>query len=137
MNHSCRRSFLFFSISFIRDLICDQIIQHKDRVIKTNSKCNDHCMNLQTDNLAKNIIHRIHYAAQKVKFSITDFFNKCDQIRSLHLLKKSVMEYFILCAVLLTRIVEIYVILMVVHLLEFMHLFNRIFQEILQKNYLK
>ena len=137
MNHSCRRSFLFFSISFIRDLICDQIIQHKDRVIKTNSKCNDHCMNLQTDNLAKNIIHRIHYAAQKVKFSITDFFNKCDQIRSLHLLKKSVMEYFILCAVLLTRIVEIHVILTVVHLLEFMHLSNRIFQEILQKNYLK
>ena len=41
---------------------------------------------------------------KKVKFSIKDFFNKCDQIRSLlwiwsHLLKKSLMENFILCAV--------------------------------------
>ena len=137
MHHSCRRSFLFFSISFTRDHICDQIIQHKDRVIKKNNRCNDHCMNLQTDHLAKSIIHRIHYAAQKMKFSITDFFSKCDQIRSLHLLKKSVMEYFILCAVLLTRIVEINVILMDVHLLEFIHLLKRILQEILQKNYLK
>ena len=44
------------------------------------------------------------YVAQKMKFSITDFFRKCDQIRSLlliwsHLLKKSVMENFIFCAV--------------------------------------
>ena len=42
--------------------------------------------------------------AQKMKFSTTDFFSKCDQIRrnvrtSSHLLKKSVMENFILCAV--------------------------------------
>ena len=42
--------------------------------------------------------------AQKMKFSITDFFSKCDQIRSFlriwsHLLKKSVMENFIFCAV--------------------------------------
>ena len=42
--------------------------------------------------------------AQKIKLSITDFFSKCDQIRSLlqiwsHLLKKSVMENFIFCAV--------------------------------------
>ena len=38
--------------------------------------------------------------AQKMKFSIKDFFSKCDQIRRflrilLHLLKKSVMENFI------------------------------------------
>ena len=44
------------------------------------------------------------YVAQKMKFSITDFFSKCDQIRSFlriwsHLLKKSVMENFIFCAV--------------------------------------
>ena len=43
--------------------------------------------------------------AQKMKFCITDFFSKCDQIRSFlriwsHLLKKSVMENFIFCAVL-------------------------------------
>ena len=42
--------------------------------------------------------------AQKVKFSIKDFFSKYDQIRRklwiwLHLLKKSIMENFIFCAV--------------------------------------
>ena len=42
--------------------------------------------------------------AQKMKFSIKDFFSKCDQIRSKlricsHLLKKSVIENFIFCAV--------------------------------------
>ena len=35
-----------------------------------------------------------------MKFSITDSFGKCDQIRiRSHLLKKSVMENFIFCAV--------------------------------------
>ena len=42
--------------------------------------------------------------AQKMKFSIKDFFRKCDQIRRKlriwsHLLKKSSMENFIFCAV--------------------------------------
>ena len=42
--------------------------------------------------------------AQKMKFSIKDFFSKCDQIRRKlriwsHLLKKSLMENFTLCAV--------------------------------------
>ena len=42
--------------------------------------------------------------AQKMKFSIKDFFSKCDQILSFlqiwsHLLRKSLMESFILCAV--------------------------------------
>ena len=42
--------------------------------------------------------------AQKMKFSTKDFFRKCDQILSLlriwsHLLKKSLMENFIFCAV--------------------------------------
>ena len=41
--------------------------------------------------------------AQKMKFSIKDFFSKCDQIRSFlhiwsHLLKKSLMENFMFCA---------------------------------------
>ena len=49
----------------------------------------------------------LEYSAQKVKFSIKDFFNKCDQIRSFlriwsHLLKKSLMENFIFCAVILS-----------------------------------
>ena len=42
--------------------------------------------------------------AQKVKFSIKDFFSKCDQIRRKlriwsHLLKKFLMESFIFCEV--------------------------------------
>ena len=42
--------------------------------------------------------------AQKMKFSIKDLFSKCDQIRNFlriwsHLLKKSLMENFIFCAV--------------------------------------
>ena len=42
--------------------------------------------------------------AQKMKFSIKNFFSKCDQIRRKlpilsHLLKKSLMENFIFCAV--------------------------------------
>ena len=42
--------------------------------------------------------------AQKMKFSIKNFFSKCDQIRRelriwLHLLKKYFMENFIFCAV--------------------------------------
>ena len=42
--------------------------------------------------------------AQKMKFSIKDFFSKCDQIRCflriwLHLLEKSLMGNFIFCAV--------------------------------------
>ena len=34
-----------------------------------------------------------------MKLSIKDLFCKCDQIRRKHLLKKSLMENFILCAV--------------------------------------
>ena len=42
--------------------------------------------------------------AEKMKSSIKDFFSKCDQIRSFlriwsHLLKKSLMESFVFCAV--------------------------------------
>ena len=46
--------------------------------------------------------------AQKMKFSIEEFLSKSDQIRSflriwLHLLKKSLMENFILCVVTLKK----------------------------------
>ena len=45
-----------------------------------------------------------HYTAQKIKSYIKDFFSKCDQIRSFlriwsGLLKKSLTENFIICAV--------------------------------------
>ena len=48
------------------------------------------------------------YTSQKSKFSIKDFFSKCDQIRRKlrtwsHLLKKSLMENFIFCAVIGTN----------------------------------
>ena len=38
--------------------------------------------------------------AQKMKFSLKDFFSKCDQVRRSHLLKKSLNENFIFGAVL-------------------------------------
>ena len=49
----------------------------------------------------------VNATAQKMKFSITDFFSKCNQIRSFlriwsHLLKRSVIEIFISCAVFAT-----------------------------------
>ena len=48
------------------------------------------------------------YTAQKMKFSIKDLFSECDQIRRKlrfwsHLLKKSLIENFILCAVILSE----------------------------------
>ena len=48
--------------------------------------------------------NHVSITAQKIKFSIKDFFSKCDQMRSFlriwfHLLKKSLMENFIFCAV--------------------------------------
>ena len=47
---------------------------------------------------------QVNDTAQKVKFSIKGFFSKCDQICRklriwLHLLKTSLMENFIFCAV--------------------------------------
>ena len=56
------------------------------------------------ENLFRNILNPLMTnTAQKVKFSIKDFFSKCDQTRSFlrswsHLLKKSLMENFISCA---------------------------------------
>ena len=51
--------------------------------------------------VANNLVHYSNRnTAQKMKFSIMDFFSKCDQIRRKlriwsHLLKKSLMENFI------------------------------------------
>ena len=62
---------------------------------------------VQNENMAyppSNWIEGKNITAQKMKFSIKDFSSKCDQIRSFlrtwsHLLKKSLMEEFILCTV--------------------------------------
>ena len=50
--------------------------------------------------------------AQKMKFSIKNFFSKYDQIRSFlriwsHLLKKSLMENFVFCAEQLLRSLDV------------------------------
>ena len=44
-----------------------------------------------------------------MKFSIKDFFSKCDQIRRKLLLKKSLLENFIFCAVINVRNRKIFV----------------------------
>ena len=48
------------------------------------------------------------YTAKKIKFSINNFFSKCDQIHKkllilIHLLKKSLMESSIFCAVIIVN----------------------------------
>ena len=62
-------------------------------------------LNLPKDSCAADsyFIKKTITTAQKMKFSIKDFFSKCDQIRRKlriwsHLLKKSLMENFIFCA---------------------------------------
>ena len=50
------------------------------------------------------LVVSIPFTAQKMKLSNKDFFSRCDQIRRnlriwSHLLKKSLMESFIFCAV--------------------------------------
>ena len=50
------------------------------------------------------VFTEISNTAQKMKLSIKDFFSKCEQIRRKlriwsHLLKKTLMENFIFCAV--------------------------------------
>ena len=59
---------------------------------------------------SQNVSNHFSDAAQKMKFSIKDFFSKYDQIRNFlriwsHLLKKSLMENFIFCAVWLEKCV--------------------------------
>ena len=67
---------------------------------------------LKIRNNSYNLPFVFTFTAQKMKFSIKDFFGKCDQIRKFpwiwsHLLKKSLMENLILvqCCVLAEIIV--------------------------------
>ena len=58
-------------------------------------------------------IFSLEQTVQKMKFSIKDFLIKCDQIRSFlpiwsHLLKKSLMENFIFCAVTLPNNLKLF-----------------------------
>ena len=74
-------------------------IKNREQMLFENKK-HEMC----TMNKHKNIFGLTRYIAPKIKFSIKDFFSKCDQIGSFlriwsHLPKKSLMENFIFCAV--------------------------------------
>ena len=65
---------------------------------------NNNCMCCHQDSWSYGLVIDHSIAVQKMKFSIKDFFSKCDQVRrklriSSHLLKKSLMEILIFCAV--------------------------------------
>ena len=67
---------------------------------------NDEKINIKERLLQKFMLIVFIITAQKMKFSIKDFFSKCDQIRSFlriwsHILKKSLIGNFIFCAVVL------------------------------------
>ena len=80
----CETVYRFDCFSYHFRIICDEVFLQK-------------CLTV----FAKNLHHKFSSStAQKIKFSIKDFFSKCDQIhRNLricfHLLKKSLMENFI------------------------------------------
>ena len=63
---------------------------------------------VKTEWIYEKVLKKIYLlTAQKIKFSIKDFFRKWDQIRRKlriwsHLLKESLMENFIFCAVLVS-----------------------------------
>ena len=61
-------------------------------------------MNIGYEINLRNPLKITNHTAQKMNFSIKDFFRKCDHVLNflriwLHLLKKSLMENFIFCAV--------------------------------------
>ena len=67
-------------------------------------KCTDHIQKIFTNFEYAVSSDIAEFTAQKMKFSIKDFFSKWEQIRRKlriwsHLLKKSLMENFIFCAV--------------------------------------
>ena len=74
---------------------------------------------IENENGKNNILdikgNKFIFTAQKMKFSIKDFFSKCDQIsnRKLrigsHLVKKSLMENFIFCTVVDIRLLLGYI----------------------------
>ena len=71
--------------------------------IPQNSQENN-CVGVFFNKVAKGFVKHCPNTVQKMKMSIKDFFSKCDQIRSFlqiwsHLLKKSLMENLIFCAV--------------------------------------
>ena len=84
-------------------------LQHVGQVGEQKVKC-DPIKNFENYDirlLEKKVVHKslkLHCKKNKV-FSINDFFNKCDQIWS-HLLKKSSIENFTFCAVLVCFLID-------------------------------
>ena len=63
-----------------------------------------HKIDVKEDLISKHDVNKNVDTVHKMKFSITNFFSKCDQIRNTlriwsHLLKKSLMRNFIFCVV--------------------------------------
>ena len=76
--------------------------------------CQGRCVYLKTSIAAIHYIKRTGFTsrttARIMKFSIKDFLSKCDQIRGklrTHLLKKSLIENFIFCAVNTWRVLRL------------------------------
>ena len=85
--------FLCFQVFYLNTCICKNL-HLKPRKLETEFRS-------ETSELNK---LGLSYTTQKIKFSIEDFFSKCDQIRHFrriwsHLLMKFLMENFIFCAV--------------------------------------
>ena len=83
---------------------------HNFRFIKSRDKSRFTTQKMKSSVKVSSItVNKSAGTAQKMKFSLKDFFSKCDKIRSLlriwsHLLKKSLKENFIFCAVRRLRI---------------------------------
>ena len=76
----------------------------------------------------------MHFTAQKMKFSVKNFFSKCDQIRRFlriwsHLLKKSLMENFIFCAVLFWTKLSLTQLIQLTHNLKLRSLYMALYSE--------
>ena len=76
------------AIIFINFDTCNGFSIHLTVVINTT-----HILFSGVDSVEK---YGKEFTAQKMKFSIKDFYSKCDLMS--HLLKKSLMENFIFCA---------------------------------------
>ena len=85
----------------IFDWLADSVVSKSG---KTNKSIKNNFLENKSNSSRSPDLSDISQYRQKMKFSIYDFFSKCDQIRKnlrvwSHLLKKSLMENCIFCAV--------------------------------------
>ena len=74
-------------------------------LVASSKPCHSLLNGPTTSTYSSGFFHKKHITPYKMKFYIKDFFSKCDQIRSIlqiwsHLLKKSLIQNLIFCAVL-------------------------------------